>query len=859
MTGRKHILYILLLFLAGHAVAKELHLHGSVTGISGEKLVRASVIARDSSNVIVQYALSDDEGRYSMDIDCGFPVTLTAQYICYQKAAHVINETTAGMSGSYEYDFVLNEDNTLPEVVVSSTVEPDTVNIRLDKYVLRGDDELKKLLQRNPNIKVDEDGTIMYKGKSIDKILVNGKETFENQNFIALDNIKASMLSGLQIVNNYRDPFDMSADDFETVLNLKSKDPSVSLTTGSGEAAYGFDDKYKAKGTVMRFSPAVNGFAVNSSNNVDEHTMSLRELTNLFNANMPISSYMAEGLNSLLVDKSVYKKDVSNTNFTLRGMWKQKIRFNTSCYYIYDSYRQSSRQLEMDESGNTIYDSDKDYVYKSNSLLLSTDFSYKVSPAFLVNYKLRLVYMRPYCQYQNEYTAAYGQEYLDNRVEIKDRQYNLGAYNQINLQYKLSHKNMVDLDLFVNRERDRLRQSLDGEFGVGDYMPLTGLHYAKDNNAVDAKWNYSLWKNTRLFLSNELSYTDERLRDTTITRRVVSDEAALGIDGVKIAGKVSYLAQVGLLARKSRSTFSNEYVNSNCLRLPYKLRFVYESRLHRMSVESSLVYSDMDFRYAYSRLNDDAGIYLPDFDVFRNAISRLNMSLRYNYSNILKGRSLGLAFAVDDYRNKPVDMFAGLADGGVNVYKVVFAGKYLTLKPSVNCSYTVFPYSVYPVVVSAGYTFSKTSVTAEEEKIVSSGNDIRASLSTISRKHINFSADMEYNASRERVAGSSVSYRFYSLSPGIKYTSDLLNVEIGYSFSKKTIYNSNINRHVNIKAGIDVDKFQFCVIGQNIEKVLGLTNNKNIEESITAQNGIMCYTYTKDTMSYLLFQIKYKL
>ena len=856
MVRSKYILFILMFFFTSHVAGKKMHLHGSVAGISGERLVRASIIVRDSNNTMIQYALSNDEGLYSMDVDCMFPVTLTAHYIGYHREVHMVEDADC-VNEDCEWDFVLNEDNTLPEVVVSSTMEPDTVNVRLDKYILKDDDELKKLLKRNPGFTVGEDGTILYKGKNIDKIFVNGKETFENQNSIALDNIKAGMLAGLQIVNNYKDPFNMSGNDFETVLNLKAKKPSANLTTGNGYAAYGFDDKYNVKGVVMRFSPAVNGFVTNSSNNVNEHTMSLRELTNLFNANMPISSYLADGLNNLFMDKSVYKKDVSNTNFTLRGTWNNKMRLNVSCYYIYDSYRQSSWLVETDGSGNRLYDSDKNYNSKSNSLLLSTDFSYKISPSFIVNYKLRTVYTRPYYLYQNEFSTAYDSE--NKQLKIRERQYNSGIYNQLNIQYKLSLKNMIDLDLFLNRECDKLCQSLTGETEVNDYMPLTDFRYTKDNRAVDMKWTYSLWRNTNLFLKNGLSYIEEQLHDTIVTRRIVSDNITFCINGVKIAGKVSYLLQMGMLVKRGHNGFGNYDTKSSFLRLPYNLKFTYENRLHRINVENSLSYSDIDFKYAYSRLNNGAEVYLPYLDIFQNVTSGQNMSVRYNYSDILRGRSWGVAFTLDNYRNKPVDMFAYLTDGGINIYKVVLAGKYITLKPSVNCSYTVFPYSAYPVVVSSEYVFNSTNITANENNIVSSSNQFCVSFSSISRKHINFSVDVEYNVLKEKTSGNEVSYRNLLLSPNIKYTSRLLNMELGYSFCKKTIYGSHINRNVNLKAGIDIDKFQFCIIGQNIEKVLGLTNNKNIEKSITAQNGIMCYTYTKDMMSYLLFQIKYKL
>jgi hypothetical protein len=718
---------------------------------------------------------------------------------------------------------------------------------------------LKKLLKRNPNFNIGKDGTILYKGKNIDKILVNGKETFENQNSIALDNIKANMLSGLQIVNDYRDPFNMSENEFETVLNLKSKNPSVSVTTGDMELAYGIEKKYNIEGDLMRFSPSLNGFIINNTNNINEHTMSLRELTNLFNVNMPISSYMIDGLNNLFVDKSVYKKNISNTNFTLRGTWNKRIRLNTSCYYISNSYGQSSHQKEKDENGNNLYESEKVYNYRSNSFLLSTDFSYKISSSIFLNYMLRTIYTKPNYQYQDEYSELYQSTPSNGTLAIGDSQYNFGTYNQLNIQSKLSPKNILDLNFVCNQEKDKVSQDLNLSNESTDYIPLLSSHYNKTNNATSAKWIYSLTKKTKVFLSDEFLYTKEQLRDTTLRRKITSNTTTIGINGVRISNKLSYLAQFSLLIREDNNEFEKGMNSINHTLLPYNINFTYENRLNRLSFINSLTYNDINFKYAYTNLNEGANMYLYNQDLFNKVTSKLNFTIKYDYTNIFKGKNFGMAFKIDCYKNRPVDTFIGLTSKGINIYKPVLAERYISYNPSINYSFTMFPMSVFPVILSANYNFTANNILDYEDKISSTWNDLDIAFSSISKKHVNFSTEIGYNASKEKISDYKISYHSFSITPCIKYTSKLLYSELSYSFIKKDIYNSHINQHLNLKAGVDISKFQFNIIGQNIEHALKLSKNSNLDEDISVQNGIINYSSTKDIISYLLFQVKYKL
>lgn len=855
----KRIVFICISFIIINTIYASEHnidIYGRITTNLGEVLPEAAILVRDSNNIIIKYTLSDNDGRFHIEVQYLPQITLSAQFLGYRKSVKTLE--LSHEKNKYECNFILIDDFTLPEVVVISENEPDTVNMKLDKYTLKKDDELRNLLIRNPNFNIGNDGTIVYKGKNIDKILVNGKETFENQNSVALENIKADMLSGLQIVNNYKDPFNMANDEFETVLNLKAKNPSTKLTIGNIEAAYGVKSNYKAKGNIMRFSNTINGFFVENANNINENIISLRELTNVFNSNMPISSYLIEGLNNLFENRTVCKKDISNTSFSIKRTWNDKIKLNTNFYYIYDNYHQDSYQQNKDSEDNILYDSNKSFKYKSNTLLLCSDFSYKILTNLFLNYKLRLINISPHLFYEDDY---YDPNNSNNNqrslIDLREQQHNWGGFNQLNLQYKLSLKSILEYSFFFNRESDEINQHNKNSKELDAYAPLLQLHYNKNNEGSSLKWAYSYLKNANIYIKDEFLHTKDNIQDSTYSRNILSNYLTFGTIGSKIKNKFSYEAQISFLYQKNSFNINSNNIIHNLL-FPYKIKLEYENRLHRFNIEHSLLYNDIDFKYAYTHLQNGANMLLKNQTLFNKLKSTLNFNISYNYNNIFKGKNAGISFNLNKHYNMVIDKYLGITTDGINLYQPILTNNYIELNPSIFYTFTIFQFSKFPITLSTKYDYSHTLITDPEDNITSNGHEVDINISSISKKHFNVNGEFKYNILNEKLSDYDISYHNFTVIPKITYNLNSFDAELSYTLCKTAIYNNHTNKYLDLKVGFRIGKFQFNVIGHNIEKIIGLSND-NYEENISVQNGIISYSYVKDLMSYLLFQIKFKI
>lgn len=235
-------------------------LRGNVTDLSGESLIQASVrvlAAKDSS--LVKGAVTNAEGRFNVANVKAGKYIVEISYVGYE--TQMRNVTVADKDITLK-PFQLKESSVmLQEAVVRGvrtpiTVKEDTVEFNAESYKTQPNAVVEDLLKRLPGVEVDSDGKITANGKSISKILVDGKEFFANDPTVASRNLPADMLEKVQVVDRKSDLARLTGVDDgeeETVINLSVKKNMKNGWFGNAEAGYGSDDRYNGKFNVNRF------------------------------------------------------------------------------------------------------------------------------------------------------------------------------------------------------------------------------------------------------------------------------------------------------------------------------------------------------------------------------------------------------------------------------------------------------------------------------------------------------------------------------------------------------------------------------------------------------------------------------
>ena len=159
----------------------------------------------------------------------------------------------------------------LKEVAVTAAVSKvqmvnDTVVFNGDAYHLPEGATVEELVRRLPGVQIGSDGNITVNGKSISRILVNGKEFFNNDRSVALQNLTADMIQKVKAYDKQSDNARMTGIDDgeeETVLDLQVKKGMAqgwfgNITAGYGrptkENEYDINNLYTVSANVNRFA-----------------------------------------------------------------------------------------------------------------------------------------------------------------------------------------------------------------------------------------------------------------------------------------------------------------------------------------------------------------------------------------------------------------------------------------------------------------------------------------------------------------------------------------------------------------------------------------------------------------------------
>ena len=251
----------LMLMVMSAVVAQAYTISGSICDTDGEPLIGASVrlFKATKDSTFVKSAVADNNGKFRLqDIGKGRYV-LEASYVGYQASRQNLSVNSSNVTLRA---IVLSENAlTLREAVVTGIRTPvkvmeDTVEFAADTYKTQPNAVVEDLLKRLPGVEVGTDGSITANGKSVTKILVDGKEFFADDPKVASKNLPVNMIDKLQVVDRKSDLARITGVDDgeeETVINLTVKKGMKNGWFGQAEAGAGTDNRYMGTFTVNRF------------------------------------------------------------------------------------------------------------------------------------------------------------------------------------------------------------------------------------------------------------------------------------------------------------------------------------------------------------------------------------------------------------------------------------------------------------------------------------------------------------------------------------------------------------------------------------------------------------------------------
>ena len=165
----------------------------------------------------------------------------------------------------------------LAEAVITATREAvqlkgDTMAFDAKSYQTQPNSMAGDLIKKLPGVEIEKDSSVKAQGEDVQQILVNGKPFFGNDVQIALQNLPADAIEGVEIYDKKSDQAAFSGIDDgvrRKTINIKLKQSLKRTQSGKITGGYGTDDRYLGRVNANSFSEKQNITLLGAANNIN--------------------------------------------------------------------------------------------------------------------------------------------------------------------------------------------------------------------------------------------------------------------------------------------------------------------------------------------------------------------------------------------------------------------------------------------------------------------------------------------------------------------------------------------------------------------------------------------------------------
>nr|MCH9660280.1 carboxypeptidase regulatory-like domain-containing protein [Bacteroidota bacterium] len=511
----KKILSVLFLFLSCAVLAQSVKVRGTIKDSIGAPLGLANVIATvQSSGDIESYAISNDDGKFQLDLGKGNTYVLKASFLGYDTAEIVVavSEDTQNMTR----DFVLNQTAAQLEGVelvyeMPVTVKGDTIVYNADSFNRGDEKKLGDVMKNLPGVEVNDDGEIEVEGKTVSKVMVEGKDFFDGDSKLATKNIPANAVDKVEVLRNYNEVGQMRGlgnDQDNIAINIKLKEGKKNFWFGEITAGAGVDDETDARYLIhpklFYYSPEYSINLITDFNDIGEVPFTFRDY---FNFTGGFRNFNRGGGTNFSIDESDLGFAVAQNNRAnaieakfLAGnfSWRANPKLDLSGFAILSDNKTNivSNSIRQYIASGAVENSATNVDQRNQLGMLKLSSVYKPSTNFQFDYDALIKTSK-----QTEDGELLSQSLINGDNEISETLENkpTSVNQNVNAYYTLNDKNIFagqiqhlwkDEDPFYNATQDAIP--------FAEILPLTtgqdrySINQAKNikTNKLDAKVDY---------------------------------------------------------------------------------------------------------------------------------------------------------------------------------------------------------------------------------------------------------------------------------------------------------------------------------------------------------------------------------
>lgn len=505
------------------AMAQKVTVSGVVMdGSLNEPMTGASVVLLQPKDSAQSAGISTDlEGKFKLPAVKAGNYIMRISYMGFQ--TYYRNIVLPKNNKSINLGTITLQENSkiMKEAEVTARVaqvemKADTFVFNADAYRMPEGSMLEELVKKLPGAEIDDDGNIKINGKSVSKIMVDGKEYFQNDTKMALKNLPSKLIKKLKSYDKKSDYSRITGIDDgeeETVLDLSVKKGMKDGWVGNFDAAYGTEDRYSGKANVNRFMDNSYLSVIGSRNNVND-----------------FGGRWGGGGNGI-------------TTSTMGGVtfaWENgKPEYTAGLLKLGGNVRYSSRDSESETRNNSEMFLPTGASQFSNSKNLGTNWSQNVNANFQVEWfpdSMTNILFRP------NFSHSDGNSFSNNRsVTFNKNPFEAGLTDpvedykemkdengiRVNGNERLNsgdnYNNNVNASLQVNRRLGvpgrNITLNVDGAYSESDnksYSRSMVRYYQRTSDDLNADYQNTMSPSKNYNIQGRFSYTEPILKGTVL-------------------------------------------------------------------------------------------------------------------------------------------------------------------------------------------------------------------------------------------------------------------------------------------------------------------------------------------------------
>ena len=527
---------LILISLLTTQLFAQVRLNGLVVDSLDQPLELANIVAVNTeTNAIDAYGVSNDLGKYALDLKENSKYQIKLSYVGMQ----TLKEKIETKSEQINLTSVLKENGALKELELvyemPIVISGDTIAYKTDAFTNGNEQKLEDVLEKLPGVEVTDEGEVKVEGKTVNKIMVEGKTFFDGDTKLATKNIPADALEKVEVLKNFSEVGlmkNLGGNEDNVALNIRLKDGKKNFWFGEVTAGVGPDSRYIAHPKLFYYSPKYSVNLISDVNNIGEIPFTINDYFKFSGGLSALNSGTSLNLNDpslrLLMNQNNKARSIENKFGALNLNYALRKNLDLSGFLILSNTKTNREEESRNQyfSGQLPDEFVQHNAIEHNKLgLLKLSLKYEPDPSAYMIYEA-FGKISSQKQDNRSMSSVYGTIQEGQDIAPKSIQQNINWYKSYStkdiLSLKVQHL-YKDEDPIYNADLQRQAQFQFADILHADTNQSKWLlnqdKFVKTNKIdLQSKYWYILNKKSNISPSAGFTYSSQRFNSSLYQR-----------------------------------------------------------------------------------------------------------------------------------------------------------------------------------------------------------------------------------------------------------------------------------------------------------------------------------------------------